>query len=530
MIARRIVKGIVVLALAAVLAVSFGQVALAETTLRAVMHSDLKIVDPIWTTAYMSRNYGYMVYDTLFAMDENLDIKPQMVDNYSVSDDNLTYTFTLRDGLLWHDGAPVKAEDAVASIKRWGQKDSLGQKLMEFTQELKVVDDKTFQLILKEPFGLVLMALAKPSSNVPFIMPKRIADTPANEQISEYVGSGPFIFKVDEWKPGDKAVFVKNPTYKPRSEPSSWGAGAKIVKVDRVEWISMPDHQTAVNALIAGEIDYIENPPHDLLPLLEPESDTIALVNLNPLGNQYMFRLNHLHPPFNNVKLRRAALAAIQQEDFLKAVIGDPKWYKVCPAMFVCGTPLATDAGTEIVMKSDFDLAKKLLKEGGYDGTPVVIMQSTDLYVLTNLAPVAAQALKRAGFNVDLQAMDWQTLVARRAKKEPPSEGGWNAFLTNWVAADILNPIMAAGFNAGCDKAWFGWPCDEKMEQLRDAFVRETDPQKQKKLAEQIQVRAMEIVTHAHCGQWYIPSAWRKDRVQGFLKGPVPYFWNVSKK
>jgi peptide/nickel transport system substrate-binding protein len=235
MIFRRTAKCVVVLALILMLAVSFGQIAFAETTLRVVMHSDLKIVDPIWTTAYMSRNYGYMVYDTLFAMDEKLAIKPQMVDSYSVSDDKLTYTFTLRAGLLWHDGAPVKAEDAVASVKRWGDKDSMGQKLMEFTRELKVVDDKTFQLILKEPYGLVLMSLAKPSSNVPFIMPKRIADTPANKQISEYVGSGPFIFKVDEWKPGDKAVFVKNPTYKPRSEPPSWGAGGKVVKVDRVE-------------------------------------------------------------------------------------------------------------------------------------------------------------------------------------------------------------------------------------------------------------------------------------------------------
>ncbi len=530
MIFRRTAKCVVVLALILVLAVSFGQVAFAETTLRVVMHSDLKIVDPIWTTAYMSRNYGYMVYDTLFAMDEKLDIKPQMVGSYSVSDDNLTYSFTLRDGLLWHDGAPVKAGDAVASIKRWGQKDSMGQKLMEFTKELKVVDDKTFQLILKEPFGLVLMALAKPSSNVPFIMPKRIADTPASEQISEYVGSGPFIFNVEEWKPGDKAVFVKNPTYKPRSEPPSWASGGKVVKVDRVEWISMPDHLTSVNALIAGEVDYLETPPIDLLPMLTPEKDTIALVNTNPLGNQYMLRLNHLHPPFNNLKLRRAVLAAIQQEDFLKAVIGNPDYYKVSSAMFLSGTPLATDAGADIVMKSDFKLAKKLLKEGGYDGTPVVIMQSTDVDVLNNLAPVAAHALKQAGFTVDLQDIDWQTLVSRRAKKEPPSEGCWNLFLTSWVAADILNPVMAAGFNAGCDKAWFGWPCDEKMEELRDAFARETDLEKQKKLAAQIQVRAMEIVTHAHVGQWYQPAALRKDRIDGVLNGPAPYFWNISKK
>jgi peptide/nickel transport system substrate-binding protein len=518
------------MALVLVLATGFGQVASAQTTLRAVMHSDLKIVDPHWTTAYITRDHGYMIYDTLFAMDEKLDIKPQMVGDYSVSADKLTYTFTLRDGLLWHDGAPVKAEDCVASIKRWGQRDSMGQKLMEFTKELKVVDDKTFQLILKEPYGLVLMSLGKPSSYVPFIMPKRIAETPADKQISEYIGSGPFIFKVDEWKPGVTSVYVKNSAYKPRSEPPSGASGGKVVKVDRVEKVWIPDHQSAVNALVAGEIDYIETPPHDLLPILEPEKDKIALVITNPLGGQYMLRMNHLHPPFNNVKLRQAALAALQQEDFLKAVVGNPKYYKPCQAMFICGTPLATDAGAPTTMKPDFELAKRLLKEGGYDGTPVVVMQSTDVAVLNNLAPVAAAALKQAGFKVDLQAMDWQTLVSRRAKKEPPSQGGWNVFLTNWVGADVLNPIMAAAFATSCDKAWFGWPCDEKMEKMRDAFARETDLQKQKQIAEQIQVYALEFGTHATCGQWYQPQAWRKDRFEGFLNGPAPVFWNVTKK
>jgi peptide/nickel transport system substrate-binding protein len=518
------------MAFIALLPVHFGPVASADTTLRAWLHSDLKIVDPIWTTAYITRNHGYMIYDTLFAMDEKSDIKPQMVDKFSVSDDKLTYTFTLREGLLWHDGAPVKAEDCVPSIKRWAQRDSMGQKLMEFTKELKVVDDRTFQLILKEPYGLVLMSLGKPSSNVPFIMPKRVAETPADKQISEFTGSGPFIFKVDEWKPGDKAVYVKNPKYKPRSEPPSWASGGKVAKVDRVEWVWIPDIQTAVNALIAGEIDYIETAPHDLLPILEAEKDKVGLLNINPLGNQYMFRMNHLHPPFNNVKLRQAALAALQQEDFLKAVVGNAKYYKPCQAMFICGTPLATDAGAPVTMKADYERAKKLLKEGGYDGTPVVLMQSTDLAVLANLAPVAADALKKAGFNVDLQAMDWQTLVSRRAKKEPPSQGGWNAFLTNWVAADVLNPIMAGGFNTSCDKAWFGWPCDEKMEKMRDAFARETDPQKQKKLAEQIQEYALEFGTHAHCGQWYQPVAYRKGHIDGMVLGPAPYFWNITKK
>jgi peptide/nickel transport system substrate-binding protein len=502
--------------------------AAAETTLRVVMHSDLKIVDPIWTTAYITRNHGYMIYDTLFAMDEKLNVTPQMVDTWKVSDDKLTYTFTLRDGLKWHDGAPVTAEDCIASVKRWGSKDSMGQKLMSFVAEMKAVDDKTFTMQLKEPYGLVLLSLAKPSSNVPFMMPKRVAETPAGEQISDYVGSGPFVFQKDEWKPGDKTVYTKFADYKPRSEPGSWAAGGKVAKVDRVEWISMPDHQTAVNALVAGEIDVLEAPPHDLLPILEG-AEEVALLNTNPLGNQYMFRMNWLHPPFDNQKVRQAAIAALSQEPFLQAVIGNPAYYKVCPAMFVCDTPFAFTEGGDAMVKSDFEKSKALLKEAGYDGTPVVLMHSTDLAVLTNLAPVAADLLKKGGFTVDMQSMDWQTLVSRRAKKEKPSEGGWNAFLTSWVAADILNPISAAGYNTGCDKAWFGWPCDEKMEQLRNAFATETDEAKQKDLAKQIQVRAMEIGTHAHAGQWYQPTAVRKDKVEGMLNGPAPFFWNISR-
>jgi peptide/nickel transport system substrate-binding protein len=498
-----------------------------DNTLRVVMHSDLKIVDPIWTTAYISRNYGYMVYDTLFALDQDLNVQPQMVDTYQVSDDNLTYTFTLRDGLLWHDGAPVTSEDAIASIQRWGAKDSMGQLLMSFVDGMKAVDDKTFEMQLKEPYGLVLLSLAKPSSNVPFMMPKRIAETPPSEQISEYVGSGPFVFERDQWEPGNKAVFTKFEGYKPRDEPASWLAGGKVAGVDTVEWIWIPDHQTAVNALINGEIDVIEAPPHDLLPVIEAD-DSIVLFDSNPLGNQYMFRMNWLHPPFDNQKVRQAAIAALNQEDFLRAVIGDPRYYKVCPAMFICDTPFATDEGADVLVESNFELSKQLLEEAGYDGTPVTLMHSTDLQVLTNLAPVAKQLLEKGGFTVDMQSMDWQTLVSRRAKKETPAEGGWNAFLTSWVAADVLNPISAAGLNTSCDTAWFGWPCDAQIEEMRLAFAKETDPAKQTELAHKIQARALEVGTHAYVGQWYQPIALRNN-VTGMLEAPAPVFWNITK-
>src|SRR2546423_920083 len=316
---------------AAVAAICLAAPAHAEKTLRAVMHSDLKILDPIWTTAYIVRNHGYMIYDTLFATDAKGEIKPQMVGNYEVSADKLTHTFTLRDGLAWHDGQPVTAEDCVASIKRWSAKDSTGQKLMTFVDGLEVKDAKTFVMKLKSPTGLVLLGLGKPSSNVPFMMPKRVAETDPNTQISDFTGSGPFIFKRDEWKPGDKTVYIRNDKYKPRSEPASGFAGGKIVKVDRVQWRAISDHQQAVNALLAGEIDFIEQPPHDLLPLALADAN-VKYVDWNVLGNQYTFRPNWTAKPFDNPKVRQALMYAFNQDDLLKAAVRVARYYKVCNA------------------------------------------------------------------------------------------------------------------------------------------------------------------------------------------------------
>src|ERR1700750_95899 len=236
----------------------------AGKTITAVMHSDLRLLDPIITTGYIQRDYGYMVYDPLLATDANFKIQPQMAE-WKVSDDKLTYTFTLRDGLKWHDGTPVTAEDCVASLKRWGKRDGMGQKLMDFTARSEATDAKPITLKRKEPYGFVLETIGKPSSVVPFMMPKRVAETPADQQIADQTGSGPFKFVKSEFQPGVKAVFEKNADYVPRKEPSSWTAGGKVVKVDRVEWITMPDAQTAANALQSGDIDFIENPPFELL-------------------------------------------------------------------------------------------------------------------------------------------------------------------------------------------------------------------------------------------------------------------------
>src|SRR4051794_14679705 len=257
-------------------------------TIPAVMHSDLRVTDPIITTAYITRDHGYMVYDTLLATDSNFKIQPQMAD-WKVSDDKLTYTFTLREGLKWHDGAPVTAEDCVASLQRWGKRDGMGQKLMSFTASIEATDPKTITLKLKEPYGLALESIGKPSSVVPFMMPKRIAETPADKAISEQIGSGPFKFVQAEFQPGVKAVYEKNKDYVPRKEAPSWTSGGKVAKVDRVEWITMSDAQTAVNSLQSGDIDFLENPSFDLLALLEDNKD-LNIGVLNKIGFQTVGR------------------------------------------------------------------------------------------------------------------------------------------------------------------------------------------------------------------------------------------------
>ncbi len=501
----------------------------AGKTITAVMHSDLRIIDPGFTTAYITRDHGYMVYDTLLATDSNFKIQPQMAD-WKVSDDKLTYTFTLRDGLKWHDGAPVTAEDCVASLKRWGRNDNMGQKLMDFTASIEATDAKTITLKLKEPYGLVLDSIGKPSSYVPFMMPKRMAETPAGQQIKEQIGSGPFKFVQAEFQPGVKAVYEKNADYVPRKEPANWTSGGKVVKVDRVEWITMADAQTAVNALQSGDIDFIENPPFELLASLAADKE-LKVGTLSKLGFQTLGRMNFLYPPFDNVKVRRAALLAMNQKDVLDALTGNPEYYKICGAFFICDTPLATEVGSETLVKGNgVAEAKKLLAESGYDGTPVVIMAPGDVVTLKPQPIVAAQLLRNVGFKVDLQATDWQTVVARRTSQKPPKEGGWNMFFTNWAAADVVNPITNFSIGGrGKNGGWFGWAEDAKIEQLKDAFARSSSPEEQKKIAADIQKEAYDQVIYIPLGQYLAPSVWRKS-LSGILDGPAtPIFWNIEK-
>ncbi|MFC0217760.1 ABC transporter substrate-binding protein [Pseudochelatococcus lubricantis] len=496
-------------------------------TVTAVMHSDLRVLDPVITTAHITRDHAYMIYDVLIAVDENFKPQPQMAD-WQVSGDGKVYTFTLRDGLKFHDGAPVTAADAVASLQRWAKRDAGGQLIMDITASLEAKDDKTLVWTLDKPFPPLLDTIAKQSALPPFIMPARIAETPADTAIKEHIGSGPFKFVPEEFQPGVGVSYVKNTDYVPRSEPASWLAGGKVVNVDKVRWLTMTDGQTAVNALASGEIDYIEQVPVDLAPLLDGD-DKVVLELRDPLGYQTMGRLNFKHPPFDNQKIRQAALLALSQEPVLATMMGDPKFYKPCGAIFGCGTPLASEAGAEtLIAKGDPERAKALLKEAGYDNTPVVLMQPTDVSSLTAQPVVAAQLLRAAGFNVDMQPMDWQTLVGRRASQAAPKDGGWNVFFTNWQIPEIAGPLNNVMLNGRGDTAWFGWPQDAEIEKLKQEFIAAATPEDQAKVAARIQAHAMENVLYIPLGEYNPPQA-RRASVTDMIRAPIPVFWNLNK-
>ena len=496
-------------------------------TLRFIPQTDVRVLDPIWTTAYVTRNHGYMVFDTLFAIDSKFKPHPQMVGEFEVSPDQLNYSFALRDGLKFHDGQPVRGADCVASIKRWMARDALGQTLATVIAELKGGDDKNFSIHLKEPFPLLIDALAKVSSLAPFIMPERLAKTDPYQQVIEMVGSGPFKFVKEEHQPGNKVVYVKNTDYVPRSEPPDWASGGKVVKVDRVEWIVVPDVATKTAALQNGEADWWENPPADIWPVLDTSRDIYMVSSsIRPLG---CVRFNWLYPPFDNVKMRQAVMIVASQADHMTAFVGDSKLWNVCPGFFTCGGPMENNAGSEwLTGKRDYDKAKQLIKEAGYNDEKIILMDAVDQPLIHAEALVTVDMLKKLGLNVEYVAADWGTVVTRRASKKPPAEGGWNIFETGWTGVDLLDPSTSVMLRANGDAAWFGWPKDEQLEALRMQWLKAEDLEDRQAIAAKIQQRAFEVVPYIPTGQYEFKTALRKN-LKGYIEAPAFFLWNVEK-
>ncbi len=497
--------------------------------LKFIPQSDVTILDPIWTTAYVTRNHGYLIFDTLYGMDNAFQMQPQMVAGHVVENDGKLWKLTLRDGLGFHDGTKVLARDCVASIQRWGKRDPYGQTLMAYTDEISAPDDKTIAFRLNKPFTLLPDALGHPGSLMCAMMPERLAKTDPYTQITEMVGSGPFRWKAAERVVGSQAVYERNPAYKPREGgPAQWTSGPKIVNFDRIEWHVIPDLSTKAAAMESGEMDWWEDPTGDVLPLLRAQDGLVVEV-IDPTGLMACLRLNELNPPFDNPAIRRALLKAVNQTDVVVAVAGDdPKLIHVPTGIFAPGTPMATDVGLDVFRgKRDYAAVKREIEQAGYKGEKVAFMAPTDFPILKAEADVCADFLKRAGLNVDYQAMDWGTLVQRRAKQQSPDAGGWSAFATFWAGLDQSNPVGHAFLRGNGKQALFGWPTAPKIEALRQQWIDAPDLPARKKLADELQLQALQDVPYVPLGQYFAATAYKKE-ITGVLNGFV-MFWNVRR-
>jgi peptide/nickel transport system substrate-binding protein len=500
----------------------------ATSVLRFVPQSDLTLLDPVFNTALVTRNHGMMVYDQLYGLDRTYTAQPQLVERHSIEDDGRTWRITLREGTIFHDGTPILARDAIASIDRWTKADVLGQNIRAITDEMVPVSDGVFLVKLKQPFPLLATALAKPSSYCP-VMPEHFAKNPPSVQVTEIVGSGPFRWIAGDRVVGSRVAYERFDGYKPRNEPASFLAGGKIVRVNRVEWHTIPDAATAGAALQTGEVDWWEQPTADLIPSLKRSGDVRIEVK-DKAGLMGMIRFNHLQPPFDNPAIRRAFLPGINQTDYMTAVIGEDRslWNDRC-GFFLPGSPLATEAGLQTMAGApDFDKVKRNLETAGYKGERVVLAVPTDLVSLNAMSEIAGDMFRRTGINLDYQAADWGSVATRvMNNRDGLDKGGWSAWCNYIPGIIALNPATQSYVRGPGRKGTSGWPDLPKIEALRDQFLATSDFAQQKRIVEQIQLQAFEDVPYLPTGAYTPPTAFRAnvtDIVEGF-----PLFYNLRK-
>ncbi|MFC0408145.1 ABC transporter substrate-binding protein [Roseomonas elaeocarpi] len=496
-------------------------------TLRFVPQSNLSALDPIWTTATVVSNHGYYVFDTLYALDAKGEARPQMAEGHEVSADGRQWRIRLRDGLKFHDNEPVRAVDCIASLQRWGSRDPFGQLMLRAAAEWRAADDRTIEIRMNKPFPLLLQALAKADASVPFIMPERLAKTEGTKAITEMVGSGPYRFVNSEFNSGSRAVYEKFAGYVPRSEKPERASGGKVANFDRIEWNIIPDPATASAALMSGEVDWWERPLPDLMSMLASAPD-LRLEIVDPIGKTALMRMNALQAPFNDVKLRRAVLMSVRQEDYMRASQGDDRsTWSECRSLWPRNTPYFAEQAD--LMPGDLDKARAALKEAGYKDARVVVINPTDYPDIGQLGQVTGDTLRRIGMNVDMAESDWGTVVQRRASKEAVDKGGWSIFHTTGSAQIYSNPALSPLVRGqGSDGGWFGWWKNDRAEELTEAWLNAADPAQQAKLAGELGRLALEEVATVPLGQFTQKAALRKDIVD-LVQGTSPYPWGVRR-
>ncbi len=494
--------------------------------LRFVPEGGLVNPDPIATPGAVARNHGFMIWDTLYGQDSAGNVSPQMAAGHEVSEDGLTWRFALREDLVFHDNTPVRGRDCVASILRWAKRRGLGQAMLARLDDIRALDDRSFEIRLAQPFSFVLEALG---TDTCFIMPEHISRTDPGKPITAYIGSGPFRFLPRDWVPGARAAYARWDKYVPIAGAPDFTSGGKLANFDRVEWIAMPDPASAAAALEQGAVDWVQLPLIDLLPVLRASAGVQVAVN-DSIGVMPVLAFNHLHPPFDNPKLLRALLPVVDQSAFVEAAIGSEAGLIHVPAgVFTPGQTMASDAGLEVFTDPrDPVLARRLVAESGYNGEKVVLMSPSDYPAIQALCQVARDLFEQAGLTVDYASMDWRALEQRRASRAPPAAGGWSSFCTTFEGLSLASPAGHLPLRGNGVDGWFGWPTSPRIEALRKAWFAAPDLAAQRDLCAQMQVMVWEEVPFIPLGQWFNPTAMRADLVD-VVKAPFPIFWGARK-
>ena len=491
--------------------------------LRFVPASPPAAPDPLAANP-VGRTQSHMIWDMLFGQSSAGVPSPQMVADYSVSADARLWRFTLRDGLRFHDGTAVRAGDCVASIRRWGKRRVLGAQLLRRTSAMRAIGDLRFEIRLDRPYPLMLYALA---SDLCFIMPEGLAKLDPDQPLSVFIGSGPFRYRgLVEGQPH----FERFDAYRPAPGPADFTSGGKTVWFDQIDWHAPTDPATTAAALQQGAIDWWHDPLVDMLPQLRGNPE-VRVGLLDPTGAMPALCFNHLLPPFNNPRLRRAVLLAVDQDEFVQAAMGgEPELTRSAVGIFTPDMPYANDVGMEVLTSPrDLALVRRLVVESGYAGERITLLGPSDIPRIQALAQVAGDLFERIGLKVDYVSLEWSALLQRRGLKVPPEAGGWNAFCTTYSGLATVSPANHAPIRANGVAVGTGWPDSKRLESLRDAWFDAPDLAGQQTICRAIQRVAWEDVPYIPLGQWFTPTATRSALVD-IPRAPFPVFWGVRRE
>ncbi len=496
--------------------------AAATDTLIFAPVSDLTGTDPFFNATDITTHHVGLVFETLWGMDETLTPRPQLLEGHVVEDDGKTWRLTLRRGPRFHDGAPVLADDAIASIKSWGALDVFGRKALSVVDEMRAASDREIVIRLTKPFPLLAHALAKPASIIPCIMPKRVAEIAGSGKPIEVIGSGPYRYLPDERMAGSRVAYAKFEGYSARDDKPSYMAGARIAHIPRVVWTIIPDASTAIAGLAKGEVDWVHEVPADLAPLVRQDRNAVLQIQ-DFIGGELYMRFNQLNPPFDNPAIRRAVLTAINQADYMTAAFGeDRSLWRDRVGVWSLGKPMSTDAGID-AMEGNRDKARRMLADAGYKGEKITVLIPGDYPALSAAATVAADMFARIGFNVDALTLDYATINQRRNNRNPPDKGGWSVMFGPFNGYNRYDPAAHLGINS----SFSGWPKIPEIEAKREEWFDAPTLADRQRLARDIQLLVWRDVPYIPLGSYYPQTAFRKN-LHGIMRGGATFF-NVER-